>query len=60
MLIIGAISAFPLGATLGNKLLKSKDKTAVYLSVIWFAALLVLCIAGMMSSTYSSFLYFQF
>ena len=60
VLIIGAVSAFPLGATLGNKLLKGKDKTAVYLSVVWFAALLVLCIAGMMSSTYSSFLYFQF
>ena len=51
VLIIGAVSAFPLGATLGNKLLKGKDKTAVYLSVVWFAALLVLCIAGMMSST---------
>ena len=60
VLIIGAFSAFPLGANLGNKLLKGKSKTAVYLSVVWFAALLVLCIAGMMSSTYSSFLYFQF
>ena len=26
----------------------------------WFAVLLILCIAGMMSSTYSAFLYFQF
>ena len=60
VLVIGAVSAFPLGASFGNKLLKNKNKTMVYLSVVWFAALLVLCIAGMMSSTYSSFLYFQF
>ena len=60
VLVIAAVSAFPLGANLGNKLIKGKDKTFVYLSVVWFAALLVLCIAGMMSSTYSSFLYFQF
>jgi hypothetical protein len=60
VLLIGAISAYPLGADLGNRLLKGKGKTFVYLSVAWFAALLVLCIAGMMSSTYSSFLYFQF
>ena len=60
VLVIGAIAAFPLGSNLGNKLLKGKGKTMVWLSVVWFAALLVLCIAGMMSSTYSSFLYFQF
>ena len=60
VLVIGAIAAFPLGSNLGNKLLKGKGKTMVWLSVVWFALLLVLCIAGMMSSTYSSFLYFQF
>jgi len=60
ILVIGAFSAFPLGAKLGNRLLKGKSKLPVYLSVVWFAVLLVLCIAGMMSSTYSSFLYFQF
>ena len=60
ILAIGAVSAFPLGANLGNKLLKGKSKLPIYLSVVWFALLLMLCIAGMMSSTYSSFLYFQF
>ena len=60
VLLVGAVSAFPLGANLGNKLLKKKSKLPIYLSVIWFGVLLLLCIAGMMSSTYSSFLYFQF
>ena len=59
ILAIGAFSAYPLGAKLGNKLLKG-SKVPVYLSILWFAVLLILCIAGMMSSTYSSFLYFQF
>ena len=60
ILIIGAVAAYPLGADLGNKLLKKKSKVPVYLSIVWFAVLLILCIAGMMSSTYSTFLYFQF
>ena len=60
ILIIGAIAAYPVGANFGNKLLKGKNQMPIYLSVVWFAILLVLCIAGMMSSTYSSFLYFQF
>ena len=60
ILIIGAVAAYPLGANLGNKLLKKKSKLPIYLSVVWFAVLLIACIAGMMSSTYSTFLYFQF
>jgi alginate O-acetyltransferase complex protein AlgI len=60
ILIIGALAAYPLGATFGTRMLKGKNQTPVYLSVAWFAVLLILCIAGMMSSTYSSFLYFQF
>ena len=60
ILVIAALSAYPLGAKLGNKLLKKNSKVPVYLSILWFGVLLILCIAGMMSSTYSSFLYFQF
>jgi len=60
ILVIGAIAAYPVGANLGNKLLKNKSRLPIYLSVVWFAIMLMLCIAGMMSSTYSSFLYFQF
>jgi len=59
ILIISAVGAFPLPAKLGNMTLK-KPQWPVYVSVVWFAALLFLCIAGMMVSTYSSFLYFQF
>lgn len=60
VLMISALGAFPFAAKQGNKLLKSGNKVPVYVSVAWFALLLILCIAGMMSSTYSSFLYFQF
>lgn len=60
ILLISAISAFPIGAKQGNNMLRDASKVPVYLSVAWFAVLLLLCIAGMMSSTYSSFLYFQF
>jgi len=59
ILVIGAFAAFPLGARLGNMTLRRR-KWPVYVSVAWFGVLLVLCIAGMMVSTYSSFLYFQF
>ncbi len=58
-LLISIISAFPICARLGNNLLH-KSKVSVYLSILWFAVLLMLCIAGMMVNTYSSFLYFQF
>ena len=40
-----------------SKTPKSSIKTRI---TLWYAALLLLCIGGMMSSTYSSFLYFQF
>ena len=59
ILLISAISAYPIGARLGSQVYRA-GKNAVMLSVLWFALLLLLCIAGMLSSTYSSFLYFQF
>ena len=59
VLLIAAVAAYPIGTKLGNNVYR-RGNTPVYLSVIWFAALLVLCIAGMMTSTYTTFLYFQF
>ena len=60
LLVIGAVASFPFVSKQANNLLKGNSKLPVYLSVAWFGVLLMLCIAGMMSSTYSSFLYFQF
>jgi alginate O-acetyltransferase complex protein AlgI len=60
ILLISAVASFPFVSQQGNNLLKGTSKIPVYLSVVWFGVLLLLCIAGMMSSTYSSFLYFQF
>ena len=59
LVLISIFAACPLGARLGSSVYRS-GKKAVYLSVLWFGLLLILCIAGMLSSTYSSFLYFQF
>ena len=59
LILISCFAAYPIGARLGGNVYRS-GKNAVALSVLWFALLLVLCIAGMLSSTYSSFLYFQF
>ena len=59
ILVISAFGAFPLAAKLGNQALRRR-RWPVYVSVAWFAALMILCIAGMTVSTYSSFLYFQF
>ena len=59
IVLIGIISSYPIGAKLGSRIY-NMGKNAVALSVVWFAVILLLCIAGMMSSTYSSFLYFQF
>ena len=60
ILAIGIFASFPLGSKLGSKALKGESKLPVYASVVAYAIMLVLCIAGMMVSTYSSFLYFQF
>ena len=60
ILLISAVASFPFITQQGNNLLKGRSKWPIYLSVVWFGVLLLLCIAGMMSSTYSSFLYFQF
>jgi alginate O-acetyltransferase complex protein AlgI len=60
ILAIGIFASFPWGSKLGAKALKGENKLPVYISVVLYAVMLVLCIAGMMSSTYSSFLYFQF
>ena len=59
ILVLGVFSAYPQGARLGGNIYRG-SRNWVLLSVVWFALLLMLCIAGMMSSTYSSFLYFQF
>lgn len=60
VLLIGFVAAYPLPARLAGGLYRRRSSLPMLVSVLWFALLLVLCIAGMTSSTYSSFLYFQF
>jgi len=60
VLLLGLVGACPLPARLGAKVYRTKSKLPVMVSVLWFALLLMLCIAAMTGSTYSSFLYFAF
>lgn len=58
-LVLGILGATPLCANLGANVYRG-GKAPVALSVVWFAIMLALCIAAMMTGTYSTFLYFQF
>lgn len=60
IMLIAFLGAYPLPARLAGRLYRVKGNLSTVLSVVWFGLLLVLCIAAMTSSTYSSFLYFQF
>ena len=59
VLVISALACLPYGARIGNRFLRG-SRTLALVSAVWLIVLLLLCIAGMMNSTYSSFLYFQF
>ena len=60
ILLIALVGASPLPARVGGQIYRSQSSVPVGLSVIWYGLLLILCIAVMTGSTYSSFLYFQF
>ncbi len=61
LLLVGIFASTPLGANIGSNLYRSKSKVPVAVcSILFFAAILLLSIAGMTNDTYSSFLYFQF
>ena len=59
VLLIGLFAALPYGCRIGNRFYRM-GRTASVLSSVYFIVLLVLCVAGMVSGTYSSFLYAQF
>ena len=60
LLIAAFIGCGPLVRNLYHKYVYVKKPTMVYLSILVYAALFAFCIAGMVSSTFSSFLYAQF
>ena len=60
LLLIAFVGASPLPARIGSRIYRSRSNMPVIASVIWYGFLLILCIAVMTGSTYSSFLYFQF
>ena len=59
LMLIGVGACLPVWAQLGRKLMES-SRGWFPLSFVAYGALLVLCIAGMMNDTYSTFLYAQF
>ena len=60
ILLVSILGATPLPRTLGMNLLRERSPVTRILAVVFFALLLYFCTAGMLSDTYSSFLYFQF
>ena len=61
LLIVAAlIGSGPLVRRLHQNLTYRRGGAAVYVSAVLYAVLLILCVASMVSATYTSFLYFQF
>ena len=59
VLLVGVLACLPVWAQLGRNLMESGRKWFP-LSLVAYGALFLLCIAGMMTDTYSTFLYAQF
>ena len=59
LILVSIFACFPVGATLGNNLMHKGSAWKV-LSIIFFAAILILSLACMMNDTYTTFLYAQF
>ena len=60
LILAAVIGSGPLVRRLHQNLTYRRGGAAVYISAALYILLLVLCIASMVSSTYTSFLYFQF
>ena len=60
LLIVAFIGCGPIVRRIHQRLCYYKGGKLTYVSVIGFVLLLILCVAYMMSATYSSFLYVQF
>jgi hypothetical protein len=60
LLIAAFIGCGTLVSRLYNRFVYTKKPTMVYVSIIAYLVLFGFCIAAMVSSTFSSFLYFQF
>ena len=59
VILLAVFACLPVGARFGRSLLR-RGRAWIPLSIVYYAVLLLLCIAGMMNDTYSAFLYFQF
>ena len=60
LLVFAAVGSGPLPKKLHRRLAYQRGDAATYVSVGLYLLLLLLCTAGIVNSTYSSFLYFQF
>ena len=59
VILLAVFACMPVGARFCRSLLR-RGRAWIPLSFVYYAVLLLLCIAGMMNDTYSAFLYFQF
>ena len=60
LILVGLVGSGPLVRRLHQNLTYRRGGVVVYVSAALYAVLLILCVASMVSSTYTSFLYFQF
>ena len=58
-LLLSAMASLPICSAVGSHFLRRR-RSGLVLSVVYFAFILLLCIASMTNDTYSTFLYFQF
>ena len=60
ILLTAAVGCLPLVRSVGQNLLRSRGPAVWVLTAALLALCLYFCVAGMLSDTYASFLYFQF
>lgn len=60
ILLVAAIGSLPFLRSVGLNLMRSRSSVVQLLALVFFGVLVYFCVAGMLSDTYASFLYFQF
>ena len=60
ILLVGAVGCLPWPRTVARNLFRSRSPLVKLLALAFFGVLVYFSVAGMLSDTYSSFLYFQF
>ena len=60
VLLVSGIGCFPFPRIIAQNLFHSQSPAVMVVNLAFFGILVYFCVAGMLSDTYASFLYFQF